>query len=891
MHYFIDHTQLTDQAATGIPYGTDSIDPTNKFNITSRFQLTGEAKAFACQDSLMIVQQSSVNSSLVNVILKPIEGLKVPFRSVKYYVYRGLLKNSFISGTAITPQTSTNSEFIARCWTDWNNYKTNTNQPTLTDPTPQTFGYDNTLSGTLNIENIYDNSQTEVRALFVKEGDWIGDFGSFFKIGFEIITEDDNLTINLDFLRAEKHQIDVSGFFATAFEKRAIREQILSFIDPAAFFGLHYDSGVNISVYSGNIKTTVKKKQNDIYLFLLDNKFATKNRVYLDIRSEKGFSYNFYQNYDDGSAKNIKIGNSSTTPVVQNYSTNDWPIVFVDSPITTTANINDIKINLRIDDNIKPILFFENTDLLGTNNRSRFLRENEILNGTAIDWSKDLTFKFPNTGTGSAKDNLAYYININYFRQEFNPASPNTIWKNEKYFDNLFGHLSPKIFDASNVFRWVPFNELVHTAGNLPQLTDSFGSVGSSGCYFDSDSVVFYLESLFSYESAREPFPLLTASIVFDNPFFKNIRANNLVVNYDLFLDPETNDEITAINIDKYDSIPFFKENLFFVILKKNEFDTLNALTGFSTIANLKRYISFEQITDSPTVDYLTDLNGNKFYKYKLKVAGFDSSGIYHEEYPTNDLIVYSGDGLAFASISAVQTKITKGAAWAHQHLWNDTVTNQSHISKFGSDYFAGMKYKDGLPFRIKPILENRLKKSQVNNTKIDCADLCLSVLVEYASFYGLPLLFDDYREIKTSPNRRLNSKNTQYKSTSEFDLALRKTYGAATLFSEFNLFIEDVAWNNIRPSDMMTWRSNTIIIIHPNQTFHANTITELSNDSITVIQGSLEDEQPTPIEKRIYDRDTDGSVDPGFWKAWFVYGGSGSIKARRWKFNVFDNA
>lgn len=885
MHFFIDHNLPTQSSVD--TFAPESNDPTNKFNITSRFQLAGQTKAFACQDSLMIVQQSPVDSSLVNVILKPIEGLKIPFKSVKYFVYRGLLKSSFISGTDITPQATSNSEFIARFWTDWNNYKTNTNQTTLTDPTPQTFCFDNSLAGTLNIEKIYDNSQTDLRALLVKEGEWFGDFGSSFKIGFEIITEADNLILDLDFLRAEKFQIDVTSL--TGLALRAKRELVLSFIDPAAFFGLHYDVGVNISTYSGNIKTTEKKKQNDIYSFLLDNKFETRNTVYLDIRSEKGCSYNFYKNYDDGSGNNIKIGNSATTPTALSYSTNDWPIIPINIPLTTAANNNDIKINLRIDDNTKPILFFENADLLGSNNRSRFLRENEILNGAATDWSNDLMFKFPNTGTGSTKENVAYYVNLNYFRQEFNSSSPDTVWKNEKYFDNLFGPLSAKIFDNSNVFGWIPFNEFVHTAGNLPQITDSFGSVGTSGCYFDSDSVVFYFENIFSYESAREPYPLLTASIVFDNPFFKNIRANNLVINYDLFLDPATNDEITAINIDKYDSIPSFKENLFFLILKKNEFDELSALSGFSPAIGLKKYISLEQITDNTSVDYLTDLNGNKFNKYKLKVTGFDSSENYHEEYPINDLIVYSGDGLAFASMSTVQTKITKGEAWTHQHLWNDTIINQNHINNFGSDYFAGMKYKDGLHFRIKSILEKRLKDSQVSNIKIDCADLCLSALVEFASFYGLPLLFQDYRT-ETS-NRILNSKSTQYNSVAKFVIAVKKTYGAATLFSPNNKFMEDVVWSSIEPSDVMTWKSNTIMIIHPNQTFHANTITELTNDSITVIQGSLEDEQPTPIEKKNYDRNNDGSVDPGFWKAWFTYGGSGAVKARRWKFNVFDNA
>lgn len=281
---------------TADTFAPDGNNPTNKFNITSRFQLTEQAKAFACQDSLMLVQQSSVDNSLVNVILRPIEGLKIPFSSVKYFVYRGLLKTSFISGTEIIPQETSNSEFIDRFWTEWNNYKTTSNQPNLTDPSPQSFGYDNSLTGSLNVENIYDNSQTDVRTLLVKEGEWIGDFGTSFKIGCEIIMEADHLNFDLDFMRAGKFQIDVTGL--TGLELRAKREQILSFIDPAAFFGLHYYSGVQISSYSGSTKTTVKKNQSEVYSLLLDNKFATKNNVYLDIRSEKGFSYNFYQNYE-----------------------------------------------------------------------------------------------------------------------------------------------------------------------------------------------------------------------------------------------------------------------------------------------------------------------------------------------------------------------------------------------------------------------------------------------------------------------------------------------------------------------------------------------------------------------------------------------------------------
>ena len=406
MHFFAEHNLLTSQGnQTDYAFGPVSNDPTNKFNITSRFCQDTPAKAFACQDGLMIVQQSTADESLVNIILKPTKGLQVPFNSVKYFVYRGVCKDNFISGTAIAPKSAGNTETIARLWQTWEIYNSDNSEPT-----PQCFGYDNSLADSLNIENIYDNSQEDVRALFVREGEWIGNFCSTFEIGLEIIIDDNNLTLDLDFLRAETFQIDVTGL--QDLELRVEREKVLSFIDPAAFFGLHYDVGVKTC--NGNIKET--QKRDELYSLLI-SKFATKNAVYLDIRNENGYSYNFYENYGDNLGNNIKVGNSNAIPVAQKYATNDWPLLIISNSLTIANNKNDIKINLRIDDNPKPILFFENTNLISEDNKSRFIDEKYILNNTD-EWSRDLSFVFPNTGAGTQKDNVAYYINLIYFKQE-----------------------------------------------------------------------------------------------------------------------------------------------------------------------------------------------------------------------------------------------------------------------------------------------------------------------------------------------------------------------------------------------------------------------------------------------------------------------------------------
>lgn len=302
MHFFIEHTQLPVQKPED-SFGVLASDPTNKFTITSSFQLTTNQKAFACQDGMMIIQQSAVNENLVNIILKPTQGLTIPFTSVKYYVYRGVLKESFIVSGFIkaASQTPANA-FLERFWKNVENYKSVAKKPDLPDPTPDALGFDDFIENTVSVERIFDNSQLETRAIYVKEGEWIGDFGTLGKIGFEIIVETDNFDvadfgnqIDLGYLRKGNHLIDVTGL--TGFNKRAKQELILSYIDPCAFFGLHYENGVNVSVFTATTKTIETKKKADLYTLL--EKFATKNRVYLDIRSELGYSYNFYQNYKE----------------------------------------------------------------------------------------------------------------------------------------------------------------------------------------------------------------------------------------------------------------------------------------------------------------------------------------------------------------------------------------------------------------------------------------------------------------------------------------------------------------------------------------------------------------------------------------------------------------
>lgn len=523
-------------------------------------------------------------------------------------------------------------------------------------PAPTIFGFDDSLAATVSVEKIFDNSGT-TKPYFVKEGEWIGDFAYQYddggsnipvKIGFEVIMNADRYNIDLSFVRAANTEIDVSSF--SGFDLRAKREQILSFIDPAAFFGIHHDKGVKFSTYTGSTKNTktTKTDQTDadyIYTVLL-NKFANKNRVYIDIRSERGYSYNFYQNYKDTTDgdKNIKFGNSVTSPVSQVYQTSGWPVLYTESAIATSSSKNDVKLVLRIDDNLKPLLFCEDKKLLGGSDKY-FLKENKILNGLAVDWSKELTFKYPNTGSGGSKDNIAYYIKLYYFRKEYNAASPNTVLKNEKYFDSAFCAIDnlPTIGAAGNLWQNLESTNFIYIRGVLN--STEFGYSARNGSFWDNSNIIFYARSIFQHANTSDFYSSqgIESRLAMDGDAFnKSFINKNVNINIGLYSEeiaPGQFSSLKIVSIDNYfdAGFPRSKESLLLICLTRQELDSLKAVSGFSS--GHDRYLFLEEDVPSPK----TDENGLSYYRFKVKVQGLDNNGNkVIASVPGNEIYVYS---------------------------------------------------------------------------------------------------------------------------------------------------------------------------------------------------------------------------------------------------------
>jgi hypothetical protein len=659
MHFFIDYLELTPQLAED-GFGPATTDPSNVYNVTSRFQLTNPAKAFACEKGMMVVQQSVVDPTLVNLIIKPNANANA-LADVVYYVYRGVLKDSLIAAGCVLQNTGTNNELLARIWAK-----------NPTDTSCETLGYDQgTIPDTDTIESIFDNSRADVKPVFVKEGEWIGTFGTGFKIGFEVLLNTQRFPLTLGYVRAERYQVQVAGLAGMAL--RIKREEVLNFVDPVAFFGLHFDKKVSFSEYNPNKVTrqtsTIVGNADFIYTKLLE-KFVTRNRVYLDIRSEKGYSYNFYQNYGEtGTNHNIDIAYQSVAGVPQAYETSGWPILFSDANQATGANTNNLKIKLRIDDNTIPLTFIKNKFFKHTNPKSPLIREDEIsISGTITltTWSKRIQFNFRNTGVGAARPNIANYIKLNYFRQQHNVAAPASVLLNAKYYDSAFCSIDlSRLGDAAALHKFAHSAEPIYV--REPNNTDGTGNFGlnmSNGAFWDANRVLFY--GTFQYEnsakiSEKEYINTYNQKLSLTNPDYiaSNAYKKTEILCRSYTLGAATI-RIPSVNLFRGKDVgKNYKESALFLGLTVAQVASLKADTQLDSLHH--RFIHLQADAANPQ----TDDGGHRYFRYTVQLQGMLGNANPMRVTPLhagNPIVVYSRDNQFFSSEDFAATEtVTAG--------------------------------------------------------------------------------------------------------------------------------------------------------------------------------------------------------------------------------------
>ncbi|MDP2692102.1 MAG: hypothetical protein Q8O88_00505 [bacterium] len=682
MHFFLDVDNLTNQNQID-GFGPDIGNPSNVYNVSSRFQLNNNSKAFACVNGDIIVQQSSKDPSLVNVILKPLQPSSQP-TDVQYFIYRGILKSTLIDGINIAQATN---EMTTRFY-----------DQSPTEVGANFLGFSN-ISGDTNVKDLFDQNVPNVYTMPILEGEWFGDFGHSivvgannenYKIGFEIILESDRLQIDLNYLRQHNPRVDVTGL--TGYQMRAKRDEIISYIDPVAFFGLYYNTGINTSTFSGGVKNTVSKNKTTLYNEVL-NKFATKNKVYLDIRSEKGYSYNFYSNYGDATTNNnIQLGYRGSAPSPQEYHTNNWPIISIEAS-QSSGTVNTIRFKLRIDDNRVPIIFLPNKNVLSK--PKSFIDKRSILSGTNIDWSQEITFQFPNIVNGSNRDNYPYYIKTYYYRQYNDNPVPQTVLDYNSFYNGAFCPIDfvGKTFRSS-------FPTFVREKMN-DDGTGNFAYLASNGAYLDDNRVIFYANCKLDEKILRSEKNYLptyyTSQLEIENADFNNasINCNLYTIKRDYSIG-QTTKRIPGINAYKNNAgILQEKEDALLLGLTIAELDTLRNTIGLDLAHD--RYIYLDPHPNNPR----TDNDGIRYLQFTVQLQGLDNNGNAHTV--QTPLVIYSRDKGFFSTenFGAIED-VTSGVNRLEYHIyelsepWNrpdDAILQQAPKNPAPQTY---RQYRDG---------------------------------------------------------------------------------------------------------------------------------------------------------------------------------------------------
>lgn len=643
-----DSFVFTDFATLGQPQPADkSFGPidADKFRVTSVFRAATAPKAYAVSAGVVMVQQ--VDADRVNLVLRPLQQPGLGMTPVKYYIYRGLRLEHFLdpaNHALVRPQAGA-PEFVARLWPIHL-----AQNPPAAPFSSAALGFDPANQpDTATIDQFFFASGSSTQYALAKAGEWLGDFfhtGNN-EFGFEIVLEEGTAQPTFQNIRQATHIIDVSALPATndaeRFTKRLAQEEILNYMDPAAFYGMHFDG-------------TVRQKPNGTWtdqaiVTNVLNKFATKNAVYLDIRNENGNSYNFYGNYkgplsptDPGG--NIRFGTAEATLTADTYGTQGWPVHIVRLPTNTPATKNPLVIELRVNDNLKPVLYVEHGEITSATVNNVFVDETRLFTPPPISppWTDPIAFQSPNTGTG-AKPSIAWVFKLHYGRQ-VDPATtfPPTVVPTAKTLDNLFGPLDlAPLWTGGQAVRWIAAQDRKYVDGQA----QGFGQMMERGVAYEgtlaTGRVIFFAaltDQLRNVIAGFTPRRGVTGGTSEGRSFLQAARRfDQYRLDFGAIADGATT--VTTLRLRPgTTSEPTLASGVLFLGLTSAELNRLQGLTGLNN--KYPRTIFFEELP-GPFAG---------FRKFKLGVQGLKADDTSDKVMPAagQEVFAYTTNALHFYS-------------------------------------------------------------------------------------------------------------------------------------------------------------------------------------------------------------------------------------------------
>ncbi|MCK6640910.1 MAG: hypothetical protein L6Q81_12585 [Bacteroidia bacterium] len=633
-HFFTDIDLIASQQSNQSfgPAGTTTIASVvyDQYRLTSMHSASADLNAYAICSGIVFVQQDLGNSSLVNLILLPNESPNFDFPKIRFFIYKGILKSSLINGTDIAA-TGTN-DLTTSIWDSQN--ARNASAGTSDNPPAESLGID-LSSSALNtdfIEDIFYRDGVNYQFPNVVAGWSIGTFDNT-QFGLEIVLENGAYDPVLLVARTMENYVKVPALTGSEtqpeeFEHWHDKEVVLNYVDPCAFFGMFYHDRLLVH---DSLAQVEEKTGDDLYDDVLI-KFFNKNVIYLDVRNEYGFSYNYFKNY--GASLNLATANNTIGSV--DYYSSLWPILTLTTGDFPSGN-NDAQNIVRIampdanGENMLPALFVS-SGFLSEMYPERPLERQKLLHLTVSSgFTEEVSFSVPNPPGLNTTAPVGGYTRVKYLKRfdhtQNPPVSSGTVIRAASPLDHIFTINGMRVvFSSNNVIR-----SIVYDSEHYCDFQQEFGKefILRTGLAEDNLNATYfaYPEVVIAEEGIPVSSPLALSGFVHQG---SDIFLNTVITKYqkslvkkEYILNPsnvEFLDIVTPIEAPQLTGFdqPNFDELLSLALDKATEFATFQSIVATNFIAKYPVFIGIANETSG------IDEDGYAFSSFDIVLRGYE---------------------------------------------------------------------------------------------------------------------------------------------------------------------------------------------------------------------------------------------------------------------------
>lgn len=651
-----DHlnTQNADQA-----YGpVDSTDSSyesgkDKFRVTSIHSGSGMQVIAVCDGMIAAQEDSDGNLTL---ILKPHNQPPFSFPFIEYFLYKGVRKSSLLNGNKVHDVTDTDANDLTKRVAK--NWKVD-NGNDLTD-SDKVLGLDRVVgltwddNGNLNspievfqdsdpIEHLFNYKAPSITLSTVFAGEEIGKFGN--KCGFEIVLQKLGYAPKIRLTRQFENFIVVPGISSPLddsnpdnfnyFQHWHLKEAVLSFADPCAFFGAFYPYKLFMKGSGGNENL---KKEN-VYNRIIKH-FHNKNKVWLDIRNDYGFSMNYFKNfgYDIQFSEPDNISNQNEITTNRNL----WPITVLtisDVPGIQKKDLHKTFLGLPKGDINTPIIFLSKAIVNKQRRQKKKFRVPAITKSPIDDYLEAFPISFVSLSDGGSIVFCSNYYRINlYDNRIVESITPSLRPSKSYYLNGIFqpNNLKMGLDIGSYKSRFRVFRE-----EGLVNMLKIGGGIYSSyiALYEDADHVTFVAFPSYFVQSGagvstmpdaftnwvdssnQESESIWTKIMgVFKSQEFRKqtLEIPTLINNIDVAV-VRNQPFVFADSFRKNENL----EDYVFISFQKSDYNSLIQLLNSSTAIDP----SFPIFLSSSNESHKTDDNGIRYLEVDLVAIGYKQNG------------------------------------------------------------------------------------------------------------------------------------------------------------------------------------------------------------------------------------------------------------------------